>query len=82
MLKLQRDHLLPDQGFKDTHFYRDSSESGATLVLQDMGGAEPMSQCERQRFIGDSVTFCVVMYVPFSFVLQSLPALTNPSSKS
>lgn len=34
-------------GFKDTSLYHDSSEYGATLLLRDMGGAEPMSQCER-----------------------------------
>lgn len=42
-------------GFKDTRFYHDSSEFGATLFLQDTGGAEPMSQCERWCFICDSV---------------------------
>lgn len=70
-------------GFKDTSLYHDSSEYGATLLLQDVGGAEPKSQWERRCFIRDFVTlFIVVLCASLSFVskpIQSRPVLTNPS---
>jgi len=60
-------------GFKDTSLYHDSSEYGATLLRQGVGGAEPMSQWERRSSICDFVTlFIVVLCASFSFDYQPI----------